>query len=190
MKKQFFIIIAFILSINSFAQDLTSLKTEAQKMYSATIALDYDLILETTYPKLFEIVGKDKMKETLISTFNGTEEMKIKILPIEPEFSYGKIKKIGNKLFCLIDYNLSMQLIFNDTMIDSKIFIKEFKKNTDAKSVTYDKSTNSFTINIRYTMIGIFDAFTNGKWCFLNKEKGNVLFDKLFDETVKKELGL
>lgn len=190
MKKQFFIVIAFILSINSFAQDLASLKVGIQKIYSATTTLDYDVILESTYPKLFEIVEKEKMKEVLVSTFNGSEEMKVKLLSVDPEFSFGKIKKIGTKTFCLINHNLAMQLIFKDTIEDSKIFIKEFKKSMDTKSVTYDKETNSFTIIVRSTMIGIHDEYTNNEWRFLNKEKGNVLFDKLFDEAVKKELGL
>lgn len=173
-----------------YSQTIEPLKAEVERIYQATVVLDYDTILDVTYPKLFDLVSKAQMKEVLKATFKGDEGIKVKLLPIQPEFTFGEIFKIDNQYFCLVNHNLSMQLIMDEKIEDVEMMISIFKSMMETDKVTFDQSANTFTIHKRSTMIGIYDQFTNNTWKFLNKDKSNVLANKLLSEKVIKTLGL
>ncbi len=192
MKLKLTLIVALLFAQVTFAQDLASLKEGAQRIYTATTTLDYDVILESTYPKVFEIVPKAQMKELLISTFNGNEQMKIKLLNVAPNFEYGEIKKIGDQNFCLIDHNLAMELTLTEKIPEDEVELMTdlMKEAMDCDKVSFNKETNTFSINKKATMIGIADAATKNQWKFLNKDKENVLANKLFSDKVVTALGM
>jgi alcohol dehydrogenase YqhD (iron-dependent ADH family) len=83
-----------------------------------------------------------------------------------------------------------MQLTMDEKMEDVEMMISIFKSALETEKVTFDEPTNTFTIHKRSTMIGIYDEFTNNAWKFLNKDKNNVLANKLLSEKVIKTLGL
>ncbi|HOD10869.1 MAG TPA: hypothetical protein PKH91_08995, partial [Flavobacterium sp.] len=120
MKLKKIALLLLLISQVTVGQDLNSLKIEAQKVYEATAILDFDKIIDGTYPKVFEIVSKEQMKQILISTFNGNDEMKIKLLNVPPDFKFGEIKKIDTQTFCLIDHNLSMELTLQEKIEDDE----------------------------------------------------------------------
>lgn len=192
MKLKLSILVAFVFVQLTFAQDMASLKEGAQKIYTATTTLDYDSILDNTYPKVFDIVPKDQMKQLLVTTFNGNEKMKIKLLPVAPDFKFGEIKKIGDQNFSLINHNLAMDLTLTEKIEEEEVeMMTELMKGAmDADTVTFNKDTNTFNIVKRATMIGISDAATKNQWKFLNRDKKNILAIKLFSEKVISELGL
>ncbi len=192
MKLKTTILITLLFAQFTFAQDLTALKEGAEKIYKATTTLDYDTILDSTYPKVFEIVPKDQMKEVLIATFKGNEKMKVKLLPIAPEFKYGEIRKIGEQNFCMINHNLGMELTLTEKIEADEIemFTDLMKEGMEAEEVTFNPETNAFTIRKNATMIAISDAATKKQWKFLNKDKKNALATKLFSNKVIKELGM
>ena len=193
MKKQIIFLLACILFTTiSFSQDLNALKAEIQKTYDATIALNYDKILDYTYPKLYKLVPRDKMKEALIATFNGTDEMKVKILAVDPNFNYGEIKTIDDQKICLVKHNLSMEITLNETLEeeDVEMMIDLLKSNMETEDITFDKKKTTFKINKIATMIAISDELTKNQWRFLNKDKENKLMAMLLNKKVVKELGL
>lgn len=192
MKLKLTLIVTLLFAQLTFAQDLNALKVGAQKIYVATTTLDYDVILESTYPKIFDIVPKEQMKEMLAATFSGNEQMKIKLLTIEPDFKFGDIKKIEQQTFCLIEHNLGLELTLTEKIEGEEIqlMIDLMKEAMESDSVSFNKETNTFTINKKSTMIGISDAETKNQWKFINRDKKNVLVTKLFSEKVIKELGL
>ena len=57
-------------------------------------------------------------------------------------------------------------------------------------NVIFEKEENQFKIELRSTLIAVADESTKNKWKFLNKDKENQLFNMIFDEKVKTELGL
>lgn len=190
MKNKIIIAVLFILtSLTTFAQDLNTLKTEALKAYKAASNMDYDQIFETTYPKVFDIVPKESMKG-MFEQMMKNEQYSIQLIEVLPEFTFGDIKKIDNKTFCLVDHNNVMEMTFKEPMEDAEMMIDIFKTNMDAKEVTYDKTKNAFTIKLRSTLIAVADDLTNQKWKFLNKDKDNKLFSMIFDENIKTSLGL
>lgn len=192
MKLKLTLFVTLLLAQLTFAQDLNALKEGAQKIYVATTTLDYDTILESTYPKIFDIVPKEQMKEMLAATFSGNEQMKIKLLTLEPDFKFGDIKKIEQQTFCLIEHNLGLELTLTEKIEGEEIqlMIDLMKEAMESDSVSFNKETNTFTINKKSTMIGVSDAETKNQWKFINRDKKNVLVTKLFSEKVIKELGL
>lgn len=193
MKKTVFILLIALVSIqNSLGQSLESMKTEAEKIYASMYESNLEGVLDYTYPKVFEIIEKDQMKQILKSTFEGTDEMKIRINKVEPNFKFGEVFTIGNQKFCFIDHDLSMTLIMKEKMDkdEAEMMIEIFKSGMKTDDVQYNKKEGSFTINKVSTMIAISDEYTKNEWKFINKDEKNVLAKKLFSDEVIKELGL
>ncbi|CAM4070766.1 MULTISPECIES: hypothetical protein [Flavobacterium] len=190
MKSKFiFLSILFICTIQSFSQNVENLKKEALKAYKAGATTDFELIFDTTYPKVFDIISRESMKQ-MFNQMMENEQFSIKVIEVEPNFSFGEIKKIGKQTFCLVDHNNVMNMKFKAPMEDAEAMIELFKNSMDAKNVTFDEKENQFKIELRSTMIAVADELTENKWKFLNKDKENRLFTMIFDEKVKTELGL
>lgn len=193
MKSKLFLIATTLLvSLSSFSQDIASLKTDAEKMYQSTVNIEIDNILDSTYPKIYDFVTREQLKEVLLATFKGNDEMKVKLLSVEPNFKFGEIVKIDDQTFCLIKYNLSMELTIIKQIQDdeTELITDVFKSAMETDDVTYTKETNSFVINKVSTLIAISDTATQNKWKFLNHDKKNVLVEKLFSKKIIKKLGL
>lgn len=191
MKNKLLLLLLLTLSFvsNSQAQDLTSLKTEAQKTYEASANLNFDAIFEHTYPKVFDIVSKEQMKE-MFDQMMANESFTIKLVQVAPNFKFGDIKKIDNKLFCIVEHDNAMTMKFNTPMEGAEDLTETFKASMKADEVTYDKASNTFSIKMRSTMIAVADELTKNKWKFLNNDKGGQLFNMIFNEKIKTELGL
>lgn len=192
MKLRTTFLLCFLATQLSFSQDLNSLKTGADKIYQATMKLDYDKILDLTYPRVFDIAPRDQMKELLKSTFNGTDDMKVKIINIPPDFKYGEIKKIEDKTFCLITHNLCLELIMTEPMSkeEGDLMVSMMKESMETNDVTFEDKTGTLKITKRSTMIAVSDAKTKNEWRFLNQDKGNKVASYLFSEKIIKQLGL
>jgi|AntRauMFilla1563_2_1112583.scaffolds.fasta_scaffold13890_1 hypothetical protein len=190
MKKSI-LLVAFLISTNftAIAQDMTTLKVEARKAYEASANMNYDAIFDTTYPKVFDIIPKEQMKE-MFAQMLSNEQFNIKLVQVEPNLSFGEIKKIGKQNFCLVDHDNVMEMAFIAPVEDPEMMVGIFKSSMEAKDVTFNKEKNTFTIKLRSTLIAVADDLTNNSWKFLNKDKENKLFSMLFDEKVKSELGL
>lgn len=190
MKNKIFFLISFLCSCYSiFSQDTANLKSEALKSYKASTSMDYDAIFDTTYPKVFDIIPKETMKE-MFQQMMDNEQFSIQLVEVEPNFTFGEIKVIGNQKFCLIEHDNRMLMTFKTPMEDAEAMTAIFKKSMDAQKVSFDKDKNEFTIELRATIIGVSDELTKNQWKFLNKDKENQLFNMIFDEKVKTELGL
>lgn len=189
MKK---IILSILFTLNlgfTFAQDLETLKTEAQKSYKAGSNLDYDAIFETTYPKVFDIVSKDMLKASFDQMFNN-DDFKIELVEVEPNFSFGEIQKIGEQTFCLIDHDTKMIMTFKEKLEEVEMMTDLFKASMKAEEVTFNEEENAFHIKVRSTLIGISDEVTNHTWKFMNKDKNNQLSKMIFSDEVIEKLEL
>jgi hypothetical protein len=192
MKKIILIVFFTVLSNSIFAQSMESMKIEAEKAFTNTYELNYNKILDGTYPKVFEILDRKLMLQVLKSTFEGNEEMSIKLNKVDPNFKFGEIFSIGNQKFCFIDHDLSLTLIMKEKMKsdEAEMMLSLFKTAMETEDITYNKKERSFTINKVSTMIAISDEYTKNEWKFINKDKNNVLAKKLFSDEVIERLGL
>ena len=176
-------------TITILAQDMASLKTEALKSYKASVNMNFDDIFATTYPKVFDIIPQDQMKK-MFGQMMENEQFSIKLVEVEPNFSFGEIKKIEGKSFCMVTYNNVMTMKFKQPMDDAESMVDIFRSSMEADKVTYDKLTNTFRIEMRSTLIAVADDVTKNQWKFLNKDKENKMFSMLFDVKILKALGL
>ena len=190
MKSKILFFVFFLFqTIAVLAQDMASLKTEALKSYKAGVNMNFDDIFATTYPKVFDIIPQEQMK-MMFGQMMENEQFSIKLVEVEPGFSFGEIKKIEGKTFCFVDHNNVMLMKFKEPMADGESMVEIFKSSMNAEKVTYDKASNSFRIETRSTLIAVADDLTKNQWKFLNKDKENKMFSMLFDAKIVKALGL
>ena len=127
MKSKILFFVFFLFqTIAVLAQDMASLKTEALKSYKASVNMNFDAIFETTYPKVFDIIPQDQMKK-MFGQMMENEQFSIKLVEVEPNFSFGEIKKIEGKSFCMVNYNNVMTMKFKEPMDDAESMVDIFK---------------------------------------------------------------
>ena len=186
------IITLLLISTLSFAQSVEALKSESKKMYDASYNMDFEKVLDYTYPKIFDIVSKDVLLKSMDQAFQN-DVLRIRLVFPEPTFSYSDLKKIEDKTFCVIRYNSAMRIIFEDPLSSEQItqMTNSFNENMKNKKVTFEKSRNGFYVEGEEIMIGVSDELTNNEWKFINYDSNQSrIFQMIFNESIKKELGL
>lgn len=193
MKK---IILSFIIlftTVAGFCQDLQSLEIETNKMHKATAKMNFDEILDFSYPKLYDILSREQMKEVLEMTFTN-EQFDISFLSIAPEFNYAPIKKIEKKSLSVIKYNLGMAMRFNEPVDDetANVMIESLQAQGESYAdVKFDKEKNTFYIKGISTMIAIADEVTENKWKFITYDKNKrQIAEMLLSDSILNKLGL
>jgi hypothetical protein len=195
LKKYFAmkLIITFLLiSTLSFAQSVEALKSESKKMYDASYNMDFEKVLDYTYPKIFDIVSKDVLLQGMDQAFQN-DVLRIRLVFPEPKFSYSELKKIEDRTFCVIRYNSAMRIIFEEPLSAEQIteMTNSFNENMKNKKVTFEKSRNGFYVEGEEIMIAVADELTNSEWKFINYDSNQSrIFQMIFNESIKKELGL
>jgi hypothetical protein len=191
MKKHI-LIIAFLVAafFSATAQDRQSLEDAATQMYNNTVAGNYESVAAGTYPKVFEIIPKEKMMEMLKGMLNG-DGYTMMLLKGNPNFEFGAVKKINDGNYSLVKHDLVMKMIFKEPLGDaeSKTMTDNFKKAMQTSDVAFEAKSNSFVIKKRVDVIFVSNKITGNKWKFMNKA-GHGLMVKIFDDKVIKEFGL
>lgn len=179
-----------LLSIGCFAQDLAGLKTESQKMFDTALSLNFEKMLDFTYPKVFDIAPKEELAGMMENTFEN-EQMSIKLEKIDPKFSYGEIQKIDKQVFCKFSHDNKMKLSFKTDIAGSEeMIIDMLKENTGATDVTFDDKSKSFYATLRVEVLAVADDSTKNSWKFITLEKDKAMLSMLLSEEVIKQLGL
>lgn len=190
MKKIFYTALLVLASYSGFSQDAASMKAGAQALIDKTVAKDYNALLDMTYPKLFELAPREAVLESLKSTFDGNQGFKIVMLPMAPNFVFGPIKKIGTQSFAIIDHDNSLQVIWEEPIPADEIenYVGLFKTNMKTENVSYDAAKKTMNIKAKAKMVAVADETTKNKWTYLTYS--DQMFAVLFDENIKKQLGL
>lgn len=190
MKNLFYTALFIFASYTGFSQDAASLKAGAQTLIDKTVAKDYNALLDMTYPKLFELAPREAVLESLKSTFDGNQGFKIVMLPVAPNFVFGTIKKIGSQSFAVIDHDNSLQVIWDEPIPAAEVenYVSLFKTNMKTENVSYDAAKKTMNIKAKAKMVAVADETTKNKWTYLTYS--DQMFAVLFDENIKKQLGL
>ncbi|MEC4049418.1 hypothetical protein OX284_008250 [Flavobacterium sp. SUN046] len=186
------IYLALLLSSFSFAQNRQDLEKNAQKMYDASYNMNFVEVLDLTYPKLFDIVPRDKMLEMLNKTFEN-ETYKVRLVFITPKFIISEIKKIEDKTIDVITYTNAMRITFEQKLTQEKAdeIVKAYKETGAYTVVNYEKDRNSFYIEGKSTLLAIADVSTDQQWKFVNYDKRRAdMMTKIVGENILKALGL
>lgn len=172
------------------AQDMKALQTDATRMYKNTTAGKYEALLADTYPKIFELVPKDKMLQVLKNTLQG-DGFVMDILEAEPNFKFGDVKTINGGYYTLVDHDLLIKMTFIEPMtgLEAKDMLKNLKASMKTEDIIYNPKFNSFTIKKRADVIAISNSITGGKWKFLNRSSPGMM-EKVLGADVVKALNL
>ncbi|MEW5676150.1 hypothetical protein ABGT15_07540 [Flavobacterium enshiense] len=191
MKLKFTLAVLLFVSFLQ-AQSLSELQQDTKKVYDANYTMDFNTILDYTYPKVYDIVDKKTMYETLDKTFQN-EEFGIRFVYPNPKFTFSDIRKIDNQSFCVVSYHGAIRMKFEEKLDDqtSKRMLDAFQISMRGKKVSFEKDRNSFLIEGNNIMIAVTDTLTQNKWKFLNYDPNQIDFlNKIVSETIRKQLGL
>ena len=190
MKTKLFTFILALTISNNFAQSLETLKNETVKIYNASYNMDFETILDLTYPKVFDIVNRETMLSSLDNLFQN-KTMKVRFIYPKVNFIYSDIKEIEGKKFCVINYKNAMRITFDEKLNQEKvaIFLKSMNEAKKYNTVQFETERNSFFLEGNSILIAISDQFSKNQWTFLNHDSGD-FFVQIFSASIKKELGL
>lgn len=192
IKKQLSFLL-FLLTFNSFSQSLEKLKTDTSKLYEANYLMDFEAIIQFTYPKIVEPkIGRQATLDEMEMEYEN-ENYRMRLQLENVRFQYGAIKEIEGRAFCVITFQNPTRYTFEtkltDVMIaEKKSFLQEINH---TKEVTFEPTRNSFNVRKTTTYVAVFDESTKGEWKFFNLDIGTQhdLFEVFFKDS-KKELGL
>lgn len=184
--------LALLFHFTSFSQNAEILKSDVKKMYDASYNLAFEEVMNYTHPKVFEMANKEDVLAAMEYAFDN-ETMRIRLVHVNPTFTYSEIKIIEGKSFCLINYTNAMRMTFENKLSGDEIetMKKSFLDSGEYKTVQYEKDRNSFFLEGNAFMIAVADETTQGKWKFVNYSKTQAqLAEMLLGAKVIKELGL
>ena len=156
--------------------------------------MDFDSIVNLTYPKIVETLGGKKAMLNKLDSDYQNEEFRMRLELVTPVFQYSEIKKIEGKTFCVISYKNPIRYFF-ENKLDNATAVKKvnwLKENNSTKEVFFEPKRNSINVKRVSILIAIVDETTNNQWKFINFDdvEQRAIFKSIFNETIKKELGL
>jgi hypothetical protein len=180
----------FICSLTALAQTQKELEPRLAEWCSNSVAGNHEALAEMYYPKIFEVVPKDKLVEGLKQMANGNG-FSLLFLQTPLNAEYGKIKTIDGGSYCLVKYDSQMKMMFTGklTAQEGSQMVETLKAGMNTQEVVFNEADSSITIKKRDEVIAISDSLTGGKWMFLSRS-GRPLLSKIFSEKVLKGLGL
>lgn len=185
-------VLFFFIGIGLFAQTQEAMKKGAENMYEASYNMDFDAMLEATYPRIFEMVSREQMHDFMDKSFQD-EQFRIRFVHPSVKMNYSEIKEIEGKKVVLITYEASMRMIFETQL--SNFDIKDIQANLGInlpeKTIIYEPNRNGFLISGTDTMIAIADEYTQKEWKYITYDKvQKPLLVQILGQNVLKELGL
>ena len=188
------ILLLLLCSITAFSQTIEKLKVATKKIYDANYTMDFDTIVNLSYPKIVETLGgKNAMLNKLDSDYQN-DQFRMRLELVTPVFQYSEIKKIEGKTFCVITYRNPIRYFFENKLNSDSASKKVnwLKENNNASEVVFEPKRNSINVKRVSKFIAIVDETTNNEWKFFNFDDAEQreIFKTLFNENVKKELGL
>lgn len=182
------LVLSFFLTIQ--AQHDPRLVQRLDSTLIATRAMDFNRILDLTYPKLFDLVERDQMKAVLRSTFDNNQFLitldSLTIASISP------VMTVGSGQYVKVQHTMLMIFHFKDTADKENIETEKLVANTMAmqygdENVKYDEVTRSIRVFTKPEMIGAKDDISP-EWTFVNYKKGDMITELLFSKEIRDKL--
>jgi hypothetical protein len=193
MKTKFLPFLLLLIAINSFSQNAQQLLSGTKKLFTANYEMDFEAIVSLSYPKMVETIGKDVMLDKLDKCYQN-DEFRLRYQLESVPFITHKTQKIGALSFCMITCRNPVRYFFEKklTTEEATTKIPWLQETNHTKDVVFEPNSNSFNVKRNTTFLAVMDETTSGDWKFINLDDTNqaAAFESLFDEIVKKQLGL
>lgn len=169
------------------------LLTSSKKLYTANFEMDFETIVSLSYPKMVETLGKEVLIEKLDKTYQNEEYRFRYQLESVPIITH-QTQKIGTQTFCLLTCRNPVCYFFEKKLSAEEVATQTtwLQEINQTKDVTFEPKRNSFSVRRTTTFLAIMDESTAGQWKFINLDDSfqAAIFQSLFDENTKKQLGL
>lgn len=193
MKSKLLVLLYVLMTQSSISQTLDHLKLETLNYFEAHFLMDFETIVNASYPKMVETFTKEKMLVTVENRFENEEHrlrFQLQTIPL----TYSKITTLAGQSFCIISGRNPLRYFF-ETKLNTQTAAEKaewLKQVNRSQEVTFEPKRNSFNVRRTTTFIAVADASTAQKWKFFNLDDPlqYQAFKTLFDETILKALGL
>lgn len=193
MKSKYLSCLLLLFAFNGFSQSTEKLKTAAQNLYEANYLMDFETIVNLSYLPMVNQIGKEVMLEKTELHYENEEYRLRYQLPTVP-LQLGPIKQLNGKSFSVITIRIPKRYFFEAQLTSEQATEKKnwLQEVNHTKDVTFELTRNSFNVKKITTFIAVFDETTDGEWKFFNfdNQEQLVSFSSLFDENVKRALGI
>ncbi len=190
MKKTLLLLTFLTVSLFSFSQD-AALTARLNSFIKANDDMDLDLILDFTYPKVFTIAPREKLKEALEEGFNS-EDVKVtldsmQILKVFPAFT------IGEGTFAKVKYSFNMFMTFKESenkenqQEENEFMLSMMSETYGKDNVSFDPVLKAIKIKVNSEMAAIKDEHTK-EWCFMDLINNKAMNEIMLDKTILDKL--
>lgn len=193
MKRGILFFIVFFISVLSFAQNVKSDKAQIiednQSQLKAIQNKNYDLILDLTYPSVYNVVDRNTMRAAFQQLFEGNNEVKMEFVDLlNTSFDVSEIYETKEHMkYAFVTYPLHMKMTYLTTTFDSekkKLMENIFRGESMEAKFLDDKTISVQKENIT---IALNDQKTKGQWKYVNFDGNISAFTTIFpDEIVTK----
>jgi hypothetical protein len=183
MRTVFFIICFLAFSTqgkSQYAKDSAEMITRLETFMQHNRLMDFDKVLDYTYPKLFTIAPREQVKEAMENAFNNEEIAitldSIKVVKIYPIFAASQHR------YAKLTYSMIINMRPNgEDSTDITMFLELMQTQFGEKNVTIDKTGNGINIFQEVDMAAIKDDLSP-EWTFVNLKKEDPLMEMLFEK--------
>jgi hypothetical protein len=110
MKKNLLILVAFI-SLQIFGQKKEDIGPDVSKMIIATTKLDFDGVIDYTYPGLFDLAPKEMLVDLMKETFSN-DMMSISFIETEIKTTISDVVHIKEAHYALVIFPSIVNMSF------------------------------------------------------------------------------
>lgn len=153
----------------AFAQTADTLKQTYAKMVEANNKLDFETIIDSTYPKLVEMAGRDALIAEMKRAFSDPN-LKISFVKNDAAAEFGNIVETKDGRFCVVRRETILRLAFKEKLIEAQAqsIQGSIARSNPLRSVRFDAKENAFYSTGPDITIAVSDASTKQQWRFLS----------------------
>jgi hypothetical protein len=176
-------------ALNDLCSHIPGLAKRLGQFYESFFTEDYDGILLLTYPRLYNLVPKERMREKLYETFHN-KEMDVTMDMVTMD-KVGKLVDHNEGRFVKIDYTLLMAVRFKEDMnanlkkkkakSKKQFMLQLFEERYGKENSWFEETTRSYCFHVKNSLVGIEDE-VSPHWTFLTIKKGPMMEAFLPDE--------
>jgi hypothetical protein len=185
MKKIILITTCFCCSLLAFAQKDPELKKRLNSFIQATQAMDFNKILDYTYPKLFTFVPREQMLDALEKSLHNDQLSisfdSIKIDSLFPVFTMagGNYAKINSSMTMTMKLNFPKDEPDSSKTAANTQLVAAMQGQFGADKVVFNNG--SIIIRVNTPMVAVKDQYAK-EWSFSNLKDNDPINDKLFSK--------
>lgn len=161
-------------------------------MLAATDKLDFEAIVDSTYPKLVEMAGREAMLAEMRKAFTDPT-LKLSFLTTDTKPEFGGVIEYQGRRFCVVRRQTILRLAFKNKLNEEQAesIRTNLARSAPLRTVRYEAKDNAFYSTGPDVTIAIADSLTKKQWRFLSYEPSlEFLLQNWFGQDILERLQL